>query len=130
MNQKAHGPNGRHAGSAAGDNEDVVAELVIAYDEALRTATVLPDDSTTVETLDPKVRERLSSAKDCLRLIERVRQFRRHEAEELLAGAANGLTSESTYTAGGAIHRIGRFEILRDWGGGVTGSFFSLAIRL
>src|ERR1700722_18233126 len=101
MNQKAHAPNGRGAGSAAGGNEDVVAELVIAYDEALRTGTVLPDDSPTVETLDPRVREQLSSAKECLRLIERVRQFRRHEAQELLTGTAASFPQESAYTSAG-----------------------------
>jgi eukaryotic-like serine/threonine-protein kinase len=124
MNQKAHGPNGRHAGAAAGDNEDVVAELVIAYDEALRTGNALPDDTATVETLDPKVRERLSSAKDCLRLIERVRQLRRQEAQEPLSGAAASFRQESAYTAGGTIHRIGRFEIVRELGRGSHGIVF------
>jgi WD40 repeat protein/serine/threonine protein kinase len=122
MNHKAQGPNGRPAGSPADD--EVIADLVIACDEALRRGTDWPNETAKFAELDPKVRERLASAKDCLQLIERVRQFRQTETQELPTGAAAALLHDNAYTAGGAIHRIGRFEIIRELGRGSHGVVF------
>ncbi len=122
MNHKAQGPNGRPAGSPADD--ETIADLVIAYDEALRAGSALPDETAKLAELEPKARERLKSAKDCLRLIERVRQLRQKGKQELLPGAAATLLQDNVYTAGGAIHRIGRFEIIRELGRGSHGIVF------
>ncbi len=105
-------------------------ESVVAYDEALRTGGALPGDEAKVETFDPKVRERLSSAKECLRLIEpraaipaardsstaqrRCRQFWPRRVPTRPAGrftASDGSRSSA------------------NWGGEVTGLFFWPAIR-
>jgi eukaryotic-like serine/threonine-protein kinase len=121
MNHKAHEPNGPRVGSPA-DNE-TVADLLIAYDEALRTGRDLPDETAKEAELEPKARERLETAKDCLRLIERVRQFRRNGTKPLSIAIASML-KHNTYTATGDLHRIGRFEIMRELGRGSHGIVF------
>jgi WD40 repeat protein len=118
MNHKAQGPNGQHGGSPADD--EVIADLVIAFDEALRAGSALPDETTKFAKLDPDVRARLKSAKDCLTLIERVRRFRQPETQELLPNTATNFPANA-YTADGTIHRIGRFEIIRELGRGSHG---------
>jgi eukaryotic-like serine/threonine-protein kinase len=125
MNHKAQGPNRRPVGSPTDD--EVVADLMIACDEALRTGTDWPNgtnETAKFADLDPKIRERLTSAKDCLHLIERVRQFRQTETQEWPTGAAAALLHDNAYAAGGTIQRIGRFEIIRELGRGSHGVVF------
>jgi eukaryotic-like serine/threonine-protein kinase len=121
MNHKAHGPNGKPVGSRADD--EVIADLVIAYDEALHTGSTLPDETTNESKLDPHVRERLKSAKECLSLIERVRQLRQKETE-VRPGGDSSLFAENAYSITGDLHRIGRFEIIRELGRGSHGVVF------
>jgi serine/threonine protein kinase/WD40 repeat protein len=125
MNHKAQGPNRRPVGSTADD--EVIADLVIACDEAVRRGTDWPNgpnETAKFAELDPEARERLTSAKDCLHLIERVRQFRQTDTREFPTEAAGTLLQDNAYTAGGAIQRIGRFEIVRELGRGSHGVVF------
>lgn len=121
MNHKAHGPNGKLVGSRADD--EVIADLVIAYDEALHTGNTLPDETTNEAELDPQVRERLETAKECLSLIERVRQLRQKETE-ILPGGVAAFFAGNAYSVTGDLRRIGRFEIIRELGRGSHGVVF------
>src|ERR1700677_4584836 len=125
MNHKAQGPNGQPVGFPGQDatpgpeadssapspgdvpirpngdsllDDQLIADLVIAYDEALRTGTVLPVEVAESDELDPNLRERLKSAKGCLDLIERVRLYRQSATEELLPRSGKALFHDHAYT--------------------------------
>jgi serine/threonine protein kinase/WD40 repeat protein len=134
MSHKAQGPNGRAEGSAGDDHsirpvtsapdDEVIADLVIAYGEALRTGKAFPDRAAEFQKLDPNLREQLKSAKDCLNLIERVRQYRQLASEGLPITSGAPLSAGCVYATCGDVHRIGRFEIIRELGRGSHGIVF------
>lgn len=115
--------NGKRNGDDLPAGQTKYEESVVAFDEALGSGTDVPNETSAETALDTKGRERLEAAKECLRLIERVRGFKQHETRSLPA-VGEHLPQQSAYRAGGALHRIGRFEIVRELGRGSHGIVF------
>jgi serine/threonine protein kinase len=98
--------------------DELVASLLVAYDEALVGEALRPDVESLVD--DRALAARLRDARECLELLDRVRRL---ESQTATSPATRDFETPSINDRTRASHpeRIGRFEIVRELGRGGLG---------
>jgi eukaryotic-like serine/threonine-protein kinase len=123
MSTHEDGKNGKRNGDGRPDGPSSYEDSVVAYDEALGSEHTASDQESADSSLDQNARKRFEQTKECLQLIERVREHRQKTTLSLPV-PHSFLSPHNAYTAAGELHRIGRFEIVRELGRGSHGIVF------
>jgi WD40 repeat protein/serine/threonine protein kinase len=105
-----------HAGA-----KEVVLHLPPDVNEPLRQRMGRHDETLAFTELDAILREGASPAKQCLELIDRVRQYRQSQTPADSFGGILALPDDQECTAAVSPHQLGRFEVFRELGRGGHG---------